>query len=192
MRKDVLQLQTPIKQPLPLGGLMLLHLHPGKLSTRIQFTVALHLAAKILLGAFIIDRFIYKIFPVERKAVPWHLQIVAITEYERTLLDTCISNTVLHSQKHAIDLNVYHDAVYSSTKVAEEIMQKWNTQHSTLVKTTSHGLFTIVPGEMLKHGHCTLAARGIIEISPKRLFVFLSTIFSNWWVCIPKRAVIAK
>lgn len=49
-RQNVRQVQTATKQLLTLDGLILLHLHLGKLSTRIWFGVDPHIAVETLLG----------------------------------------------------------------------------------------------------------------------------------------------
>lgn len=64
------QLRTATKQPLLLDGLTFFHLRLGELSTFILFGVALHFALNIFLGTSIIDRFILKIFSLERKVIP--------------------------------------------------------------------------------------------------------------------------
>lgn len=72
-RKKFITLRTATKQPLPLDGLIFLHLRLDELNTRIWFEIAPNLAVDIL-GTYFMELFIFDISPLKRKIVPLHSQ----------------------------------------------------------------------------------------------------------------------
>lgn len=80
---------------LTLDGLILLRPHLGKLITRTSSEVALHFAVDIHRGTVFIDFVMCKIFPLECKAVPWHLRDVPILAHGKSSRYTCKASIIL-------------------------------------------------------------------------------------------------
>lgn len=124
---------------------MLLHLRLRKLSTRISFRVAPHLAVEIILGTSFTDRLVRGIFSSERKVVPWHPQAVAILVHKRTPQDTHKSSNVSPNPAQGVDHNVCPDTGYDAVRLAKKVVLQPHTQHHVLVSTKSNGGLTSEP-----------------------------------------------
>lgn len=95
IKRDILPtLRTATKEPLPLDGLILVHLSIGNIKTRVWSRIVALLAVEMLLDTEFIYRFIGGIFPLEQKVEPAHFKPVAITAKPRTLSIAQKSNLI--------------------------------------------------------------------------------------------------
>lgn len=181
-----------MKQPLPLDGLILLNLRLADLHTRIWFGIAPHLADDTLLGITFIDRFIRGIFPSEHNVIPWHSKPVAIMARTQLSKIERISQLVLDDPVSAAYLQVHDDPSHYVVRVArQDVLQPYSLHH-VLLNTNSHALFSIEPRALSIGRQNTLAARGVMEVSPWQSFHILVSNFSNWQVHLPKLTIIAQ
>lgn len=91
-----------------------------------------------------------------------------------------------------MDQRVLHDAVYGVIRAARQIVMQPNAQPHVLFLKKSHTMLTIKPRALAVTRHCTLAARGIMNVIPKQPFYILASSFFDQQVCLQRRMKIAQ
>lgn len=85
-----------------------------------------------------------------------------------------------------------HETPYEVVRFAPQVVPQLNTQHHVLVSTKSHGFLTIWTRITPINCHHSLAARGIMNISPDQPFYVLNSNVFDGRVCLPKHTIIAQ
>lgn len=150
-----------------------------------------NLAVDILFGTFIVDRFMRGIFPVKRKVVPCHSQLVARLSGNEKRTDTSIIGNSEQELPRAVEKPT-NEKWHGPVRVARQIELKQFMQHPVLVQTSSMGLITIEPKQISANCFLLVAANCIVDVLRRRPFYIYTSNLSRKAVRLTKHMVIAQ
>lgn len=143
----------------------------------IWFGIDRHLAVDILYGTQLIDRIIYRIFPLKYKLVFWRSKPVTILPYSNLSHNTLTEINVLQDLTRNVGRNVQNETNFDVDQAAGQVLMQPNAQQNVLNPTKSHILFTILPRLLTISRQHMLAVRKIVAITRDSRFAASSVAF---------------
>lgn len=206
----VANLSAAANQPIPVIGVILLHVRLGDLCTKVWFGVVERLVTPCLLGTSFSDRFIKAIFCMDRKVVPIHSRVVPILASGTATSPVCALNDTAKPDDPAPHvppcpdsddvLNDPDDDIWTSLAPPQDpgvpvtaAKRQWippMTQAKLLVRSHASGLVSVRSGGRLAERKRIAMAHGVVDSLPSRPFYVLVANFENFPVLVPKHATV--
>lgn len=172
------QLRTVNCEMVKKGGLVSLFVRMGYLRVRPWSGIVENLAVDIL-GPSFIDRCIRRIFARKHKIFSWNSKPVAIISMKTAINLIKADTTVFNDNNHSQDDASSDDS--NLCPVVRQIIIPAYVQTAELVSFQGAGLITTDTHRNNVEHRCSLTARCLVDILPrKRFYVYMANLTANW------------